>query len=539
MRTLTMVWLGLAIVSAAAWGAPAFAMEKASAGRPAGAAEAAQMGGEAEKDGVALTVYNQNFAVVKEVRTLKIDATARLEFKDVARDIDPTTVQFKSLTDPEGTRVLEQNYEFDLVTAGALLQKYIDEELSVTTKQGKVFKGRLLSFDDMELVLKSKDGIAMIGRLDSVQDIEFATLPEGLRTKPTLVWKVAAAQPGNQRCQVAYQADNVGWRADYSAIVSPDDTRMDLSGWVTIENRCGATFKDARVKLIAGDVRRQPRPAAPQAGGGMFGVAEMAAKEPVEEKPFFEYHMYTLPLPTTVADNQIKQIELLGAEGVPVTKRYVFEPDGLHAHRRYGDPDSFNVNVYVEFRNDEKSHLGMPLPKGKIRAYKRDPDDAGPEFVGEDEISHTAKDEDVRLYVGDAFDVLGSKIWVEQAGEETWAMDLARIELRNHKAEPIVVRVREHIDSCPNEISHQHRGWDIINPTLPYKKADAVTYDFEVPVPAGGKAVLEYVILSWPPKFPRPKQAVIDGGLKELLPAAQKEDAGGAPARRKGGRAPQ
>jgi len=351
----------------------------ATAAAAAWAAAPAEKGEAAEKDGVALTVYNQNFAVVKEVRTLKIDAAAaRLEFKDVARDIDPTTVQFKSLTDPEGTRVIEQNYEFDLVTAGALLQKYIDEELSVTTKQGKVFKGRLLSFDDMDLVLKSKDGIALIGRLDSVQDIEFATLPEGLRTKPTLVWKVVAAKPGNQQCQVAYQTDNVAWHADYSAIVSPDDTRMDLSGWVTIENRCGATFKEARLKLIAGDVRRQPRPAAPQAGagGGMFGAAEMAAKEPVEEKPFFEYHMYTLPLPTTVADNQIKQIELLGAEGVPVTKRYVFEPDGLHAHRRYGDPDSFNVNVYVEFRNDEKSHLGMPLPKGKVRAYKRDPADA-------------------------------------------------------------------------------------------------------------------------------------------------------------------
>lgn len=427
------------------------------------------------------------------------------------------------------------------MAGGVLLQKYIDEELSVTTKQGTAFKGRLLSFDDNQLVLRSKSGIAMIGRPDNVQNIEFATLPEGLRTKPTLVWKVVAAKPGNQRCQVAYQTDNVAWRADYSAIVSPDDTRMDLSGWVTIVNRCGATFKDARIKLIAGDVRRQPKPEAPrfevasvlQAATGGGGGAEG-----FEEKPFFEYHMYTLPWPTTVADNQIKQIELLKVENVPVTKRYVFEPDGLHAHRRYGDPDSLNVNVYVEFRNDEKSHLGMPLPKGNVRAYKRDPADASPEFVGEDEISHTAKDEDVRLYVGDAFDVLGSKVWVEQYGEQNYAMDLARIELRNHKAEAIIVRVREHIDACPSEISQQHRGWDLINPTVPYKKVDAVTYDFEVPVPAGGKAVLEYVILSWPPKYARPRQDVIDAGLKELMPAAQKEGEGEGPAKRKGGKAP-
>ena len=246
--------------------------------------------------------------------------------------------------------------------------------------------------------------------------------------------------------------------------------------------------------------------------------------------------MYTLPWPTTVADNQIKQVELLKVDRVPVTKRYVFEPDGLHAHRRYGDPDSFNVNVYVEFRNDEPSHLGMPLPKGKVRAYKRDPADGNPEFVGEDEISHTAKDEDVRLYVGDAFDVLGSKTWVEQVGGPQWAMDLARIELRNHKAEPIVVRVREHLGACPSEISQQHRGWDLINPTVPFKKVDAVTYDFEVPVPAGGKAVLEYVILSWPPKFTRPRQELIDAGLKELMPGGQKEG-GEGPARRKGGKA--
>ncbi|MCX5685815.1 MAG: hypothetical protein NT049_19340 [Planctomycetota bacterium] len=507
--------------AAAAWAAPA------------------DKGAAPEKSEVALTVYNQNFAVVKEVRTLKIDgAAARLEFKDVARDIDPTTVQFKSLTDPEGTRVLEQNYEFDLVAGGVLLQKFIDEELSVTTKQGKSFKGKLLSFDDNELVLKTKDGIAMIGRPDNVQNIELASLPEGLRTKPTLVWKVAAAKPGNQRCQVAYQTDNVSWHADYSALVSPDDTRMDLSGWVTIENRCGATFKDAAVKLIAGDVRRQPRVEAPSGGAGLFGGGGGAkvAAEAVEEKPFFEYPMYTLPSPTTLADNQIKQIELLKAENVPVTKRYVLEPDGLHAHRRYGDPDSFNVNVYVEFKNDEKSHLGMPLPKGKVRAYKRDPADANPEFVGEDEIAHVAKDEDVRLYVGDAFDVLGSKTWVEQVGEQNYAMDLARIELRNHKAEPVVVRVREHIDACPSGVSQQHRGWDLINPTVPFKKVDAVTYDFEVPVPAGGKAVLEYVILSWPPKFSRPRQEVIDAGLKQLMPAEQKQGDGEGPAKRKGGK---
>ena len=518
------LWLGAAALAVLA--ATGVAMVLSSAALAAAAKDEAAPAA-ANAEGVALTIYNQNFGVVRETRRLKLDAkVSKLEFRDVARDIDPTTVEFQSLTDPDGTRVLEQNYEFDVVTADALLRRYIDQEIAVTNKQGKTVKGRLASFDESQIVLKTKDGVAMIARMDNVANIDFASLPEGLLTKPTLVWKVLTAKPGEHLARVTYQADNMSWRADYAATLSADDTKMDLSGWVTIANRCGTGFKDAQIKLIAGDVRR-PRPMPTGGGGGgMFGTAALAEVPEVKEKSFFEYHMYMLPLATTVNDNQVKQVELLKAAGIPITKRYVFEAEGPHAHMRYGDPDSTNVNIYVEFKNEEAAHLGMPLPKGKVRAYKRDPADRLPEFVGEDEISHTAKDEEVRLYVGDAFDVLGSRNVVDQSGGPRCTMDLIRVELRNHKAEDIVVRVREHAGD-PQERAHRFRAWELISKGAAYKKVDATTFEFDVPVPKDGKATLEYVFLSWPPHMMKPTADEIEAGLKEL--EALKQGAAGEP----------
>ena len=237
----------------------------------------------APEEGVSLTVYNQNFAVVKEVRNLKLDGkVSSVQFRDVAKQIDPTSVHFKSLTDPEGTVVLEQNYEFDLVSADKLLDKYIDKKIGVVTKQGTKYAGTLLSFDAQQLVLQGDNQLFMVQRPDNVQNVEFGALPEGLLTRPTLVWKVATEKPGQHMSQVTYQTKGMGWQADYSVVVNPDDTRMDLSGWVTLTNKCGAAFKDARVKLIAGDVRRiQPPPAPPLAAAPAGArAAGCAARHP-------------------------------------------------------------------------------------------------------------------------------------------------------------------------------------------------------------------------------------------------------------------
>lgn len=442
----------------------------------------------AAKEGVSLTVYNQNFAVVKDVRKLDLPkATSEIRFRDVAKLIDPTSVCFKSLTDPAGTTVLEQNYEFDLVSADKVLDKYVDKPLAVLTKDGKRFEGTLLSFDKAQLILQGAANLFMIQRADNVQNIEFGALPEGLLTRPTLVWQVATGKPGGHLAEVTYQTTGMTWQADYSVIVNADDTAMDLSGWVTVTNQCGAKFADARLKLLAGDVRRvqqDPRQMdmmvmeqAARAKGGAGGG--------FEEKAFFEYHLYTLDRPTTLNENQIKQVELLAAGAVPVTKRYVFEPMGRYGHKRYGDPNTYKVNVYIEFKNDKASKLGMPLPKGKVRTYKRDADTGDVEFIGEDEIDHTPKDEEIKLYVGDAFDVVGTRTVADRSQAQRWAKESIKIELRNHKEEDVTILVREHLSRT---------GWTIEAKSQDYKKIDATTIEFAVPVKANGKAEVTYTV---------------------------------------------
>ncbi|MCX5670583.1 MAG: DUF4139 domain-containing protein, partial [Planctomycetota bacterium] len=271
----------------------------------------------------------------------------------------------------------------------------------------------------------------------------------------------------------------------YSAVINAADTQMDLSGWVTLTNQCGAGFKDARVKLIAGDVRRVQPPveqlrrvvAVEKAGAGPGGG--------FEEKTFFEYHMYTLGRTTTVNQNQIKQVELLTAAEVPVLKRYVFEPGGRYWHKRYGEGDFYKINVSVEFKNSKEQKLGMPLPKGKIRVYKKDPADGSLEFVGEDEIDHTPKDEELKLYVGDAFDIVGEKKVMDHKQGDRWSEDAVKIELRNHKEENITVRIREHLSRSE---------WDILAKSQDFKKIDASTIEFDVPVAKDGKAEVTYTV---------------------------------------------
>jgi hypothetical protein len=440
------------------------------------------------KEGVSLTVYNQNFAVVRESRTMKLpDKVSTVQFRDVAKQIDPTSVHFKSLTDPDGTTVQEQNYQFDLVNADKLLDRYIDRPLVVVTKQGQRYAGTLMSFDAKQLVIRGDAGLSMVQRPDNVQNVEFSALPEGLLTRPTLLWKVAAAKPGDHLVQVMYQTTGMGWRADYSVVVSADETKMDLDGWVTLTNQCGATFRDAQVKLIAGDVRKieTARRRELQAVDALAEGQRNAAPA-FEERAFFEYHMYTLGWPTTVADNEIKQVELLTAAAVPLVKRYVFEPNGKYWHRRYGEGNFYKINVYVEFKNAEASHLGMPLPKGKVRVYKHDGDKGDIEFVGEDQIDHTPRDEKITLYVGDAFDIVGEKTVTDRKQQQRWRQEAVKIELRNHKDQDAAIIVREHLGG-PGQ-------WSITAKSQDYKKVDADTIEFEVPVSKNGKAEVTYTV---------------------------------------------
>jgi hypothetical protein len=439
----------------------------------------------AQEPGLSLTVYNNDLGVVKDVRKLTIgQPVSELKFTDVAKRIDPTSVHFKSLTDPANTTVIEQNYEFDLVSADKLLDKYIDRKIGVVTEDGSRYAGVLLSYDGRQLVIQGNDQLYMIQRPDNVRNIEFGKLPEGLLTRPTLVWQIQTAAPGEHLAQVTYQTHGMGWRADYNAIINDDDTKLDLNGWVTLTNQSGAKYPDAEIKLIAGDVRTIQE-VQPVLRERMYQVKSDAAKSAggFEQKAFFEYHMYTLGRKTTVNENQIKQIELLTAADVPVTKRYIFEPGGRYWHRRYGDKNEYKVNVFVEFKNDKQSNLGMPLPKGKIRVYKRDGDDL--EFIGEDQIDHTPKDEDLKVYVGDAFDIVGEKVVKDQKQAQRWRQQKIEIELRNHKDTPVTVRVREHLG---------HGTWTIDENSHPFNKVEHNIVEFDVPVDANSETTLKYTV---------------------------------------------
>jgi hypothetical protein len=461
-------------------------------------ATAALAAPEKQEEGIALTIYNQNFGVVREKRNVDVkEKTGTIQFTDVASQIDGTSVQFKSLTDPNAT-VLEQNYEYDLVSADKLLEKYIDKQITVLTKDGSRYSGSLQSFDANQLVIRQdgeKAGIVMVQRGDNVKDIQFGALPEGLITKPTLVWKLATEKVGQQLIEVAYQTAGINWQADYNAILNPNDTKLDLGGWVTINNQSGATYKDAKLKLIAGDVRRVQQPQVFTATAARkFAVND--ALGGFEEKAFFEYHLYTLGRPATVAQNQTKQIELLKAADVPVKKVFLY--DGAPQYRFYGglnedanygsDNSNKKVNVVVEVKNSKENNLGMALPKGKMRLYKRDEADGSLEFIGEDEIDHTPKDETVKLHIGDAFDIVGERKRTDFHVDVNAHVitESFEIRVRNHKTEPVEVLVKETL--------YRWNNWEITESNQKWTKYDANTIHFPVKVEKDGEQVITYTV---------------------------------------------
>jgi len=454
---------------------------------------------ETQEEGVALTIYNQNFGVVREKR--KVDVTEKvgtIRFSDVAAQIDGTSVQFKSVTDPNAT-VLEQNYEYDLVSADKLLEKYIDKQIAVLTKDGSRYSGKLLSFDANQLVIRQDDEkseIVMVQRGDNVKDIQFGALPEGLITKPTLVWKLATEKVGQQLIEVAYQTAGINWQADYNAVLNPNETKLDLGGWVTINNQSGATYKDAKLKLIAGDVRRIQPEEPPSGMGRMMAKAAVAYEAGFAEKAFFEYHLYTLGRPATVAQNQTKQIELLKSADVPAKKIFLY--DGAPQYRFYGglmsdanfgsEEGNKKVNVVIEVKNSKDNNMGMALPKGKVRLYKRDEADGSLEFIGEDQIDHTPKDETVKLHIGDAFDIVGERKRTD------YHVDMGRhvitesfeIRVRNHKTEPVEVLVKETL--------YRWNNWEITDSNQKWTKYDSNTIHFPVKVDKDGEQVITYTV---------------------------------------------
>jgi hypothetical protein len=434
--------------------------------------------------GVGLTVYNQDFAIIRERRNMALAAgRSEVKFKDVAATIVPETVHFRSLQPAGDAAVLEQNYEFDLVNASKLLDKYIDGSIRIVTRDGDLLDGKLMSFDDEQLVLDAKDGIQLVPRGKNVKDICFSELPGGLLTKPTLVWQVRAKQGGDHLMEVAYRANGVNWRVDYRAVADADGKALDLSGWVTIDNRSGMTYRDAHLKLMAGDVHVVDESRLRERLGGIEdeGRASYDAKSSkgFEEKAFAEYHLYALPRPTTIKEAQTKQIELIDVESVPVTRAYEYRGEGD------------KVRVVLEFKNDKKTSegLGIPLPKGPIRVYQHDADGQA-EFLGMDSIDHTPKDELVKVKVGYAFDIKGERTQTAtrrpspRVEEQDW-----RVRVRNHMDTAVRVEILE---------SLRPQTWEILKTSQEYTKKDYRTIAYDVNVPANGETVVTYTVrYSW------------------------------------------
>ncbi|MBY0270905.1 MAG: hypothetical protein K2X06_13625 [Burkholderiales bacterium] len=447
------------------------------------------------------------YAVVRQQRELALNRGRNtVRFTDVAGLIDPTTVSFQSLTDPAGTSVIEQNFQFDLVNTKKLLQKYVDRRISVDQVRGngtESFAGTLLSTNDDGLVLKRDDGI--IQTLPYNAGVRLPELPGGLITRPTLVWDVNANRAGTHNAQVSYQTTGITWWTDYNVTyregANANSCTLDVAAWVSIINQSGASYPDAKLKLVAGDVQRaQPQGrvyAAPAAQRAM--ASEMSARG-FEEKAFFEYHLYTLGRPTTLPDNSTKQIELFpAARAVPCEKNLVYygaanaRPYGSPAtDRNYGVQSNKKVDVYLGFKNAKEQNMGMPLPAGRIRVSKLDDADKTLEFIGEDVIDHTARNEQLLIKLGSAFDVVGERRQVNfsvDTSRKTMTEEI-EVKLRNQKKESVNVMVKENL--------YRWSNWQITGKSHDYRKDDARTVTFPVKIAAGAEAVVRYsVTYTW------------------------------------------
>jgi hypothetical protein len=440
------------------------------------------------------------YALVRDDREMKIkQGRSQLSFTDVAALIDPTTVTFTSLSDPS-TRVLEQNFQFDLVSTQKLLLKFIDKQITVDKTNGNTvtpITGTLLSATD-GIVLRGTDG--SIYSLPAYASVKFPDLPGGLNTRPTLVWDIQSPSGGSQKTRVTYQTGGITWWADYNLIFNEgadaNSGLLDLSAWVSIINQSGATFGDAKLKLIAGDVNRVQPETDMRSRGVVMAMAKSAMEDNAGfvQKDFFEFHLYTLGRPTTLPNNSTKQIELFDqAKQIPAKKvlTYYGAPQPYvypspYTDRNMGLAMNTKVDVYLEFKNDKQFGLGVPLPAGRLRVSQLDKADGSLEFIGEDKIDHTPKDETVRVKLGSAFDVVGERrqvnFSVDTAGK--WMEEEIEVKLRNHKSQPVDVVVKENL--------YRWTNWKILTKSTNYVKEDARTINFPVKVAKDGETVVRY-----------------------------------------------
>jgi hypothetical protein len=477
-----------------------------------------------------LTIYNQNFAAVKERRSFHLKAGENeIRVADLSAHLEPDSVVLRDLNQPGSIRILEQNYESDPLSEGLLLRKSesktLDFEVSLPDGTKRIVQGKILrsgyvphaaayqrygqQYYQAQMAMANAAGQPIVEVAGKIQfglpgkPIFDALDPKGF-LKPTLLWRLWTDQAGAHEAEFSYLTGGMRWEATYNAVAQEKGNAIDLIGWVTLENMSGKDFEDARVKLMAGDVARAPQNGERDERMMMAKSAMMdAAGESVTERAFDEYHLYTLPRPTSVLDREVKQVEFVRAANVPTQRIYVYDGfqvdsryrgwnyESIRTNAEYGTVCNTKIWAMLEFRNSQKSQLGMPLPKGKVKIYRRDLDGRN-EFIGEDSIDHTPQDETVRLYTGNAFDIVGERRQTSFRLDTNahWADESFEIKVRNHKKEAAEVRVVEHM--------YRWLQWQLTAKSMSSAKKDARTIEFRPTIPAGGEAVITYTVhYSW------------------------------------------
>lgn len=450
------------------------------------------------REHVSLAIYNEGTSLVRERRSVTLQAGLNtLDITDVTAKIDATSVTFHAVE--SDIVVLEQNYLYDLVSRGALLRRYLEETIEITTDDGALFTGQLLSANSKDIILQQSDGQVIYASLDKIRDVRFPTLPDGLITRPTLRWLLQSAAEGTQSVELAYLTGGLNWTADYNLLLAADYQTFDINGWVTLDNTSGGTFEEAQVKLVAGDVKRI-RPTVPIQDMVAGAAQTLYDDVQVDQREIFEYQLYEVKRPVRVATNETKQVEFVTGSKIPCRVDYILNVWTVtdfwtYASRPMKDSGLFegttNVKTWLEFSTGEGEGLGEDLPAGRMRVYQADVDGSAV-LIGENRIDHTPQGETVRFELGTAFDLVGERTQTEfERRGNNMMRESYEIKLRNHKdSKTAEIRVQE--------ILFRWRNWEILESSDPYTKLNAATIEFRVPVEAGAEKVITYTVrYSW------------------------------------------
>jgi hypothetical protein len=416
-----------------------------------------------------LTIYSDGFGLISETRELKLEKGRQdWIFDGVSRQIEPSSVLFSC----DGARLLEQNFEYDLVDEGTLLMRYLGQELDVEIKEGEWLRGTLLAGGG-GLILQTAQGVTSL-RPEALLAVRYPKLPEGLRLKPALRWELDAQAAGSRKATITYLSGGLNWNAEYVCLLADDDNSMEMASWVNLSNQTGLTWENAGLQLVAGNVHRNQPPTGYAKGRPRMAMAEAMDGGGFAEESFFEYHLYSLERPVTIKDRQDKQVPLFDPKRVAVTRRYIADSD------RMGQ----GVQVEMAFDNKKDKGPGLPLPEGTVRLYKLD-SKGRRQMVGEDRIQHTPVDETVKLNAGRAFDLVAErKVMDERHSGRSMERDI-QVELKNRKPrEAATILVRERMWG----------DWTLLSSDVKGEKKDAGTLEFSVGVPAGETRTFHYKV---------------------------------------------